>query len=77
MRVCPSVRPSIHPSVHFFSIGQKWVETNKNKTTDDEAVRDFTSHDLFCVYELVIRDAQIGFALIVVIGTAQFDKQFD
>ena len=55
-----SVRPSIHPSVRpsvrnaFFLIGQKWVETNKNEISDDEAGRDYTSHDLFRVYELVV-----------------------
>ena len=57
--VGPSVRPSVGPSVGpsvrnaFFSIGQKWVETNKNEISDDEAGRDYTSHDLFRVYELV------------------------
>ena len=54
-RVWPSVRRSVRPSVRnaFFSIGQKWVETNKNEISDDEAGRDYTSHDLFRVYELV------------------------
>ena len=37
----------------FLLIGQKWVETNKNEIRDDEAGRDYTSHDLFRVYELV------------------------
>ena len=58
-RVCLSVRPSVRPSVGplvrpsvrnaFFLIGQKWVETNKNEISDDEAGRDYTSHDLFRV----------------------------
>ena len=61
--VCPSIGPSVHPLVRlsigpsvrnaFFLIGQKWVETNKNEISDDEAGRDYTSHDLFRVYELV------------------------
>ena len=29
------------------------METNKNEISDDEAGRDYTSHDLFRVYELV------------------------
>ena len=53
--VRPSVGPSVRPSVRnaFFSIGQKWVETNKNEISDDMAGRDYMSHDLFRVYELV------------------------
>ena len=67
-RVClsvhRSVRPSVGPSIRwlvglsirnaFFLIGQKWVETNKNEISDEEAGRDYTSHDLFRVYELVL-----------------------
>ena len=51
MSVHPSVGPSVSLSVRssvrneFFSIGQKWVETNKNEISDDEAGRDYTSHD--------------------------------
>ena len=38
----------------FFLIGHKWVKLNKNEISDDEAGRDYTSHDLFRVYELVL-----------------------
>ena len=59
--------PSIGPSVRnaFFSIGQKWVETNKNEISDDEAGRDYMSHDLFRVYELVLhnKDLILSFTL--------------
>ena len=57
-RVCLSVGPSVGPSVRnaFFLIGHKWVELNKNEISDDEAGRDYTSHDLFRVYELVKRE---------------------
>ena len=47
-RVCPSVGRLVG-----FFIGQKWAETLKNEIRDDEAGRDYTSHDLFRVYELV------------------------
>ena len=32
------------------------METNKNEISDDEAGRDYTSHDLFRLYELVVSD---------------------
>ena len=60
-RVCPSIGPSVHPSVRrsvrhaFIFIGQKWAETHKNEIRDDEAGRDYTSHDLFRVYKLVVQ----------------------
>ena len=58
MRPRISIRGCVRPSVRnaFFLIGQKWVETNKNEISDDEAGRDYTSHDLFRVYELVLNN---------------------
>ena len=55
LSVGPSVRWLIQWSVRnpFFLIGQKWLETNKNEISDDEASRDDTSHGLFRVYDLV------------------------
>ena len=45
-----SVGPSVHPSITRFFGRPK---TGKNEFSDDEAGRNWTSHDLFRVYELV------------------------
>ena len=55
-----SVRLSVRPCITRFLFDQKWVETNKNEISDDEAGRDYTSHDLFRVYELVFYNSNIG-----------------
>jgi hypothetical protein len=61
--VRPSVGPAVGPSVgplRVFFIGQKWAETLKNEIRNDEAGRDYTSHDLFRVYELVYPQDPVG-----------------
>ncbi len=63
------------------SVGQKWAETHKNEIRDDKAGRDYTSHDLFRVYELVfIRTSKLylrlGIGKEIEIATSKLTTMF-
>ena len=53
------------------------METNKNEISDDEAGRDYTSRDLFRVYELVAEGVSQNYTreyLSLFSGSSQFSQ---